>query len=177
LALLLCGWCFGHAAWPAAALLFALAAWRIAKEAERGPEEALFHGTMRIWVVAGLAMNLLVYPRLLRYQGNAQVGKWIAAQGIAREDFYNIAMGGPAMDFYAGYNPHWLATVDEALPFVAPGRAFYMDEARYAEWRQKAPPPREVVEVKDFTVQLLTIEFLNPLKRDGELLRRYRVRY
>ena len=175
--LVLIVWCFPHAMWPlvAAGLLLigvlGYRAWRIYGR------EALFQATLASWLVLGLAVNGMLYPRMLRYQANAEAGRWAADHGITRDRFVGIAAGGNALNFYSGYPVRWVPDVDAALPLVRLGAAFYMDEERRSEFLERAPKPAQELRFDDFQVQLLSIDFILPSSRPSTVRARYLLLY
>lgn len=175
--LVLIGWCFPHAWWPlvAAGLLsigaLTYRAWKI------HGLDAFFHATLASWLVLGLAVNGVLYPRVLRYQANAEAGRWAAAHGVTRDRFVGIAVGGNALNFYTGYPVRWVPDVDEALPLLRPGAAFYMDEERRTEFLTRAPKPTQELRFDDFQVQLLSLDFIVPGSRPSTLRARYLLLY
>lgn len=172
--LALVAWCFPHPLWPAAALgLLACLVWAV-----RGAGyPSLFRATLVLWVIAGATANGLFYPQLLSYQANAQAGRWAAAHGVAQERFIGIDAGGTALNFYTGYPVRWVPDVETAIPLIAPGTVFYMDDARHAQLIDEGPPPVESIRFEDYQVQLLSPDFLMPATRPGALRGRWLVRY
>ncbi|HRD52029.1 MAG TPA: glycosyltransferase family 39 protein [Flavobacteriales bacterium] len=174
-AIILVGWCFPIPWWPApaAALLAVLAAIMIACDRV----ELVFRRTVLLWVLVGLVVNGLLYPQLLVYQGNAQAGRWLAAEGIARQQVYGIDAGGNALNFYAGYPVHWVPDVASALPLIAPGMVFIVDDARCRELLAARPKIKEAYRFEDYQVQLLSLDFVIPGARAAALTGRWVVRY
>ena len=173
---LLC-WCFPHSFWPLVALALGLIGWLGWRSWRRHGADALFTGTLALWIVIGIAMNGLLYPQVLRYQANAQAGRWAAEHGVARERFFGIDAGGNALNFYTGYPVRWLHGVEEALPLIAPGHVLYADEDRYHEIIARAPKPIEVIRFDDYRVQLLSLDFILPASRASTLRARYLIVY
>lgn len=171
------GWCFPEGAWPliaattAGMLALGWAARRLA------PREKLLACTIGIWLTMGFIINVHLYPYLLRYQANAQAGKWAAEQGLARDRFFGMQVAGTALDFYTGYPVRWLSNADEARAVIASGVVIYTDEARYTELRNADLIPRFVVVLPDYEVQLLGLEFILPKSRKAALEQRYLLTY
>jgi 4-amino-4-deoxy-L-arabinose transferase-like glycosyltransferase len=176
-ALLLCAWCFPQPAALPVAFLFGLVAWWALRRWRRAREEALFDAVWQTWVVAALALNLLVYPEVLRYQANAQAGRWAAAKGLAPDAFYGMQVAGTAMDFYAGYPVRWLSDADEARAVIRPGVGIYTDRERYQELLRAGLRPAAVDSLPHYSVQLLGADFLLPGSRAAAVEQRYLLTY
>ncbi|MFZ1694389.1 MAG: glycosyltransferase family 39 protein [Flavobacteriales bacterium] len=171
----LVAWCFPNPSWPLVAI--ALVAVLAAIVIGRARIESLFQRTVLLWVLIGLVVNGMVYPQLLVYQGNAQAGRWLAVEGITREQVYGIDAGGNALNFYTGYPVHWVPDVPSALPLIEPGMVFIVDDARYRELRAAGPQIKEAYRFDDYQVQLLSLDFVMPHTRTAALSGRWVVRY
>lgn len=139
--------------------------------------ERLFTATCWGWVMIGLSMNGHLYPYVLRFQANAQAGKWAQEQGLAGDRFYGMQVSGTALDFYAGHRVRWLSNAGEARSVITSGVVIYTDSLRYAELRAAGLVPREAQSVRSYPVQLLGLDFILPSARMIALEERYLLHY
>lgn len=173
--LFLVGYCFPSGGWPfivagcVALLLYLRTAWRRRKD--------LFAMTALGWCIIALSVNLHLYPKLLGYQANAQAGRWAEGQGLDQEHFYGMQVSGTALDFYAGYPVRWLSDKGEAAQVIRPGVTLYTDSAHYQELVEARLTPVEVIELPQYEVQLLGIDFILPAQRGRAIQRRYLLRF
>lgn len=127
------------------------------------------------WIITGVALiiNGHVYPQILRYQANAQAGKWAAANGYDQDHFYGMQQSGTAIDFYAGYPIKWLSDVREAKNVIGPGVAIYTDPEHREQLVQAGYQPEREVEFDNYKVQLLGFDLIAPNARKAALEKRY----
>lgn len=125
----------------------------------------------------GVGLNLHFYPQLLTYQANAQVGKWIAAHPEHQNQFFGFGTGGRALDFYAGGVVRWIDTISDAEALIDSGTVVYASQARYQELQARGLEPQSKIEFHNFSVQRLTIPFLNPKTRAHQLGKNYLLFY
>lgn len=134
---------------------------------------ASFAASFWVMITAGVVLNGLFYPGLLRYQANAQAGKWAAERGLDDKHFYGFQVAGTALDYYAGYPVAWLSEVSDAQKVIAPGVVLYTDARRRDELLKAGFVPQRQTELKNYTVQMLGLSFLNPASRGKAVQRRY----
>lgn len=157
-------WAIGLVFLPAAVALFHLI------QRSRMP---LFQASFVGMIGTGLVMNAGIYPSILAYQANAQAGKWASDKGLMPGRFISIGVGGTALDHYAGGTVPYMhdASGLEAPP--APGTVIYTDEQGRSSIRDRGYHTRRVVELENYPVQLLGLEFLDPKQREGTLEKRF----
>ncbi|MFZ1331999.1 MAG: glycosyltransferase family 39 protein, partial [Flavobacteriales bacterium] len=126
-AVVLAAWSFPNGSVPFVALLLVLLVVALLIVRRMGDRNGLFLATWLVMLGIGITINAHVYPQLLRYQANAQVGKWVAENGYDQDHFYGMHLSGTAMDFYAGYPVRWISNVEEARGVLKPGIAIYTD--------------------------------------------------
>ncbi|MCB0763919.1 MAG: glycosyltransferase family 39 protein [Flavobacteriales bacterium] len=129
--------------------------------------------TFWVMITIGCTINAHIYPQLLRYQANAQAGKWAAERGLGKGRFYGMQVSGTALDLYAGHAVQWLSDVQEARPVIAPGVVIYTDPVHRARLIEAGFAPVKEIELPDYRVQLLGIEMLLPAERARVLEKRY----
>jgi 4-amino-4-deoxy-L-arabinose transferase-like glycosyltransferase len=133
----------------------------------------LFHASFVLMIGVGLVINTSIYPSILSYQANAQVGKWVAERGLGPDRFGSVAEGGTSLNFYAGFTVPFVQNASElALP-VHKGQVIYTNaHGRDALVELGATPVRST-EFPNYPVQLLSVEFLDPAQRLGILERKF----
>lgn len=164
-AMVLVAWSFPTGRWPFIAVLLTggvAALWWICR-ARRMPLGATFLLMMTI----GIAINGHLYSNILRYQANAQAGKWAARQGLGPERFFGMQVSGTALDHYAGFAVPWLSDVEEARPVIRPGVVIYTDPPHARDLRDAGLIPRRTIPLRNFSVQHLSLEHLDPARRDA----------
>ena len=133
--------------------------------------------TTGCWLVVALVVNAHLYPYLLKYQANAQAGRWAAVQQLVPDRFYGMQVSGTALDFYAGHPVQWLSNMDEVRSVIAPGVVIYTDASHFGDLRAAGLVPRSVIDLENYEVQLLGLEFILPASRVKEIEARYLLRY
>lgn len=137
----------------------------------------LLRASFMLMTVVAAAINGHVYPQLLSYQANAQAGKWASAQGLGPEQFQSIRVGGTSLNFYAGYTVPWYADVNDMQLAPADGAVLYTDAESYAGLIARGFKPKEVIELPNFPVQLLSLAFLAPELRPTVVERHLLLRF
>ena len=94
-------------------------------------------------------------------------------QGLDEAHFYGMQVAGTALDLYAGFPVRWLSNAEEARSVITRGVVIYTDAERYAELRSAGLIPRTVVELPNYEVQLLGLDFLFPATRHTTVTWRY----
>lgn len=171
------GWCFPEGAWPSIALAVAGMIAIGAVTMKWPQKEMLFAATTGSWLIVGLVINAHLYPQLLKYQANAQAGRWAAERDLGPDHFYGMQVAGTALDYYTGYPVRWLSNAGEARDVIAPGVVIYTDSLRYRELLDASLLPRTVTTLKNYEVQLLGLDFILPSSRQAALEERYLLRY
>jgi len=177
LAMVLVLWSFPNGGLPFAALLVAAALLALLRLRKPLVRDSAFHITFLVFMAIAMVLNGHFYPSLLRYQGNAQAGKWAAAKGLGVDGFYGMQLSGSALDFYAGYPVRWLSNAEEAAQVIAPGVVVYTDLQRLQELEAAGFVPQETRLVLDYDVQLLGLDFLDPVRRTDVLRQHYLLRF
>lgn len=177
LALFMVVWAFPVGGLPYAALLVAAAVLAGIHLRRRPSREVIFQSGFFVFMAVAFVLNAHSYPNLLRYQGNAQAGKWAAQQGLDIDSFYGMQISGSALDFYAGFPVRWLSNTREAALVVAPGVVIYTDDLHAKELEGAGLVPKEKLLLLDYDVQMLGLDFLLPQLRQQVLRRRYLLRY
>ncbi len=177
IALLIVGWSFPEGAWPYVLLLLVAGVLAALHLRRRPGRDTAFQSSFLLFMAIAFVLNGHFYPDLLRYQGNAQAGKWAAAHGLGIDAFYGMQLSGSALDLYAGYPVRWLSDPEEAFQVIAPGVVVYTDEFHAEELVAAGLVPKEKLLVLDYDVQLLGLDMLIPEKRNKVLRRHYLLRY
>ena len=128
-------------------------------------------------IAIGLGLNLHFYPQILPYQANAKVGQWMTENDVPHENLIGFSTGGRALDFYAGGIIPWEKDVASTIDAISPGVIVYATEERYEELKNHGQFPTKEMVFKDFEVQNLTIEFLNPKTREQVVKKKYLLFY
>lgn len=177
LALVLVLWAFPEGGMPFAALLVAVALLAVLYLRQPHDRNGDLLIGLHVFMAIAITLNGHLYPDLLRYQGNAQAGKWAAKQGLGVNRFYGMQLSGSALDLYAGYPVQWLSNAEEAVLVIAPGVVVYTDATRKQELEEAGFVPKEVLRILDYDVQLLGTEFLIPERRKDVLRQHYLLRF
>lgn len=176
-ALLLTTWSFPQGGAPFAALLLLMPVLAYFQWKRSKGRDTLFALSFQLFLAIAVVLNGHFYPNLLRYQANAQAGRWAAAQGHSVHTFYGMQVSGTALDFYAGFPVRWLSNAQEAREVIAPGVAIYTDEQRLSELLEAGLVPRERIDLSNYPVQLLGSDMLDPAQRPAALSRHYLLQY
>jgi 4-amino-4-deoxy-L-arabinose transferase-like glycosyltransferase len=165
LAMALVGWSFPEGSWPFVLLLLIVPAMVILLTRSRSLPERVLPITFWTWCALAFALNGHVYPHVLKYQANAQVGRWVAAEGIPVERFLTLRTGGTALEFYAARTGLFFHHVN-AMP-VQPlsGTYVYTDAEGLAQLRARGWAPTIVREFPNYPVQLPGLDLLVPARR------------
>ncbi|MDX9750991.1 MAG: glycosyltransferase family 39 protein [Flavobacteriales bacterium] len=169
LAMVVTAWSFPQGAWPFVALLV-VAGLAAVLHLRRGG--GAFAATFTVMIAAMVALNGHIYPSILRYQANAQAGKWAAAQGLGPDRFIGFRQGGTALDFYAGHPVRWYGDAEEVKAAVRPGTAVYTTPEHAHELSGAGLEPRRTLHLDNYPVQLLSLDFLHPGMRENVLEKR-----
>ena len=121
--------------------------------------------TVWTWAAIAVVVNAHVYPQLLDYQANAKAGQWFKQHEVAPARSMSIGIGGTALNFYAGHTVHYVFDAHEAMPFIAPGLVVYTDAPNFQGLLERGAVPQEVVHLKNYRVQLVGMDFLDPASR------------
>ncbi len=133
----------------------------------------LFNTCFVLMIGTALVINASIYPAILSYQANAQAGKWATERGLGPGRFISIGVGGTALDLYArGAVPymHDASGLDGA---TLPGMVIYTDEQGRNSVLDRGFRPERQVELKNYPVQLLGFEFLDPKQREQVVQKRF----
>jgi hypothetical protein len=137
----------------------------------------LFMASFWVMVAVAMSLNGHFYPNILRYQANAQAGRWAATVGLDKDHFYGMQVSGSALDFHAGFHVPWLSNAWEAQQVIAPGVTIYTDAERRQELLDAGLVPNETWQLQHYPVQLMGIDLLLPERRQQVLQDRYLLRY
>lgn len=137
----------------------------------------VFRASMLTMVAIGICINGQVYPHLLAYQANAQVGRIVREEGVDATHFFGLQRSGTALDFYAGFPVPWLSDVREASEVIAPGVLIWTDAQHLKELREAGFDPVEVRTFPDHPVQIMALEMLHPDLRATVLEEGYLLRF
>jgi 4-amino-4-deoxy-L-arabinose transferase-like glycosyltransferase len=155
-----------------AGILLALLAWLFGLLT--GPSESrLMRSSFTPMVVLALVLNLHFYPQVLRYQANAQVGRWLRANQVPPDRFHAIGAGGTALDHYYGRPVRYAQDAGYIWSGLGPGSVVYVNEQVRADLLALGLKPKVSVAFPDHRVQFLSPAFLDPARREGTLDRRY----
>jgi 4-amino-4-deoxy-L-arabinose transferase-like glycosyltransferase len=170
-------YCFPNGGWvmPIILMLFVVSAVMYFLMAYRSSQ--VLKPSFILSIAIGLGLNLHFYPQLLKYQANAQVGKWVNENQIEEGKLIGFATGGRAFDFYGGGIVPWMNDVASTIEAIEPGIIVYANQARYNELKKYSVLPKEEIVFENFEVQKLTVKFLNPETRDKTLRKNYLLFY
>jgi hypothetical protein len=167
LAMALVGWSFPEGSWPFVLILLVVPAIVILRTRGRSWPERLLPITFWTWCAMALALNGHVYPHVLKYQANAQVGRWAAAEGIPAERFLTLRTGGTALEFYAGHIGPYFHHVDDMPVKPLSGTYVYTDAEGLAQLQARGWAPTIVREFPNYPVQLPGLDLLVPSRREA----------
>ena len=167
------GWAFpGDDRWWAIGLVFLPAAVALFHVVRRS-RVPLFQASFVGMIGVGLVMNAGIYPSILAYQANAQAGKWAAARELTPGRFISVGVGGTALDHYAGGTVPYMHDASGLEGPPSPGAVIYTDEQGRSSVQNRGYQPVRVVELVNYPVQLLGLEFLDPRQRERTLQKRF----
>ncbi|TNF25708.1 MAG: hypothetical protein EP314_06450 [Bacteroidetes bacterium] len=170
-------YCFPDGGWWVSLLLVVILVIAILAFLKTDSIQRITLPSFMISIGIGLGLNLHFYPQLLRFQANAQLGKWVKTNLESDQNFVGFATGGRALDFYAGGIVPWMEDVSSTISVIAPGTIIYADTDRFEELTRNGRPPLRTMEFEDFQVQRLNAEFLNPRTREKALRKKYLLFY
>jgi len=137
----------------------------------------LVEGSVIMACAAFVCLNGQLYPELLRYQANSQVGQWAKANNVRPGELISFGTGGHSLNFYAGGTVPWYARVQAIEPSIRPGICVVADSTHSAELMAAGFIPKEKIAFPSFRVQMLTWKFVNPATRKQSLRTSYVLRY
>ncbi len=119
------------------------------------------------------------YPNLLQYQSTSMVGKRMANEKRLPDQFFyyhDISMF--ALDFYSGFHVKQIDTnaVNGILERNHSELSIYTDESGVDDLKKLKHRIMSIDEMKDYSVQFLTINFLLPQSRPACLRKRFLVK-
>lgn len=168
-AMVLASYCFKEGSMPyllLLAIIVAISIWPTRTMEER------VRWTLRVtwaWIAIAVMVNGHFYPHLLSYQANARAGQWLERNAIPADRCISVGIGGTALNFYAGHTVRYVFDAHEAMPFIVPGMVVYTDSANFQGLIERGAVPQEVLHLKNYRVQLLGIDFLDPATRERTL--------
>lgn len=168
---------FPETRWPFAAFVVAMGFVIVLMVRRVGLANGSFIASFWVMITVGIVLNGQFYPMLLRYQGSAQAGKWAAARQLDEHHFFGMQVAGTALDYYAGYPVAWLSEVSDAQEVIAPGVVIYTDARRRDDLLNAGLVPRKEEVLTNYTVQMLSLPFLLPERREALLEKRYLLQY
>ncbi len=130
-----------------------------------------------LWLSIAWGINTQFYPVLLRYQSNAQVGRWMVAHRISPDRLISVGVGGTSLEFYAGGKGPYVAEVAELATGPAPGQYALVEAEQLAAMVQRFPPRDTVLVLEDLPVQMLSVEMVLPGSRSHAADKRYLLAY
>jgi hypothetical protein len=177
LAIALVGWSFPDGAWPYLVLLVITPVVLVHHTWGRPLQDRLLPITFWTWCAVAFALNGHVYPQVLLYQANAQVGRWVAAEQIPAERFLTLRTGGTALEFYAVHTGPYFHHVDDMPVQPLEGTYVYTDAEGLSQLRGRGWSPTIVKEFPNYPVQLPGLDLLTPARREVALEPRYLLRF
>lgn len=157
---------------PILLVMSVLVAWVIYFTSYR--EAQLIYPSFIMFISIGLALNIHFYPELLKYQANSVVGKWV---NQSKTPISGFASGGHGLDYYAQTIVPWHDDVKEAMAVIDQGVVMYATQPRYNELLRNQATPDSIMELQNFEVQNLSIQFLNPKTREKVTRKNYLLFY
>jgi hypothetical protein len=159
LAMVLLGWCFPQG-WPLTALLAILLV--VVIWFRHRHELLLF---VALWSAVAWGINTQFYPALLRYQSNAQVGRWLHEQEIAPDRLLSVGVGGTALEFYGAGKGPYVARVEELDRPPSQGAFVLIGSGQLPDLVARFPPRDTVLVLEHLPVQMLSLEMILPSTR------------
>jgi len=177
LAMAMVGWSFPAGSWPFVVLLLFVPAMAVHRTRGRALTERLCPITFWTWCAMAVALNGHVYPEVLKYQANAQVGRWVAEENIPAERFLTLRTGGTALEFYAVRSGTYFHHVDDMPVQPLSGTLIYTDAEGLRQLRGRGWNPTVVKEFPNYPVQLPGVDLLIPAWREAAIQPRYLLRF
>jgi hypothetical protein len=164
-------WSFPDALWTAGTVAIAAGIGAVTLLAP--VEERLFTGSFCTMIGLALVMNLHFYPNLLPYQASAEAGRWLVAHQVTSDRFIALHIGGTALDHYAGFPVRYASNAIQVQDGLVEGTVVFTNDQGRKELLDLGLRPVQEKHLLDFRVQLLTLAFLDPSRRGGQLGSRY----
>ncbi len=177
LAVVITAWSFPQGSIPFISMLSAALLVFVIHRRRVNDSGGLFLASFWMMVAIALTLNGHFYPNILRYQANAQAGRWAEEAGLDQDHFYGMQASGSALDFYAGFHVRWLSHADEARHVIAPGVTIYTNAELHQEMLDAGQVPRETLQLYHYPVQLMGFDLLLPKRRQQVIQSRYLMRY
>lgn len=130
----------------------------------------LFVSTVLLIVGVNFLLNTFFYPTLLKYQGGSVIGKEVAARFTKDEPVYTYRIVRHSMDYYSG---RIVPILDADNPPEVDKFYVFTDGVGYDQLKEKGFRMQVLKQMDDFHVTELTIQFLRPSLRSGEVNKNY----
>ncbi|MEZ4757693.1 MAG: glycosyltransferase family 39 protein [Flavobacteriales bacterium] len=130
-----------------------------------------------LWLSIAWGVNTQFYPEMLRYQSNAQVGKWLHAHQLRPERLIGVGVGGTSLEFYGGGKGPYVAEVSELTTAPARGQYVLVEAEQLSTIAQRFPPLDTVLVLEDLPVQMLSVQMVLPGGRREAADKRYLLAY
>ncbi|MCB0496120.1 MAG: glycosyltransferase family 39 protein [Cyclobacteriaceae bacterium] len=134
------------------------------------PLYKLFVSAVLLMVGVNFLLNTFFYPTLLTYQGGSVMGMEVASRFDKSVPVYTFRMQDHSMDFYAR---RIVPILDLKNPPAADTFYVFTTEEGLNQLREKGYQTRVLKQMDDFHVTELTIQFLRPSLRSGEVRQNY----
>ncbi len=113
-------------------------------------------------------LNFDVYPILLKYQIGGDVGRILVEKKVDDQQFLNFSDFGRAVDFYGGRFIPRPEFKNENIPlYLKKGNLLLVTEGQYEQLKTAQAKTKVIYKGLDYSVTLLTAEFLNPATREA----------
>jgi hypothetical protein len=135
--------------------------------------------TIISFITLTLILNLIFYPKLLKYQSNSEVAKDLSK--IAPENSRLLVFNDYArnsMVFYSNFPIKEYVNENNLSGNLVKGHTFIFADSRSVSSIEKINP--DIVPIKkydDYFVSQLSIRFLNPLTRDSTISKKILLKY
>jgi 4-amino-4-deoxy-L-arabinose transferase-like glycosyltransferase len=176
LAWFLVAYSFPTGAWPAwLGLLLALLGSLLVIRKRSG--HALITVTAVSWLAAAWTLNTQVYPAILVYQSNAQVGRWLRTEQVPPDRFVTLHVGGTALEFYGSPKGTYYPDIASMTGAPQTGTYLYTDQDGRDALLQRGWVGTVVHTCAHYPVQLPGSDLLLPDRREQALQQRFILRY
>ncbi|MBI3883762.1 MAG: glycosyltransferase family 39 protein, partial [Sphingobacteriales bacterium] len=113
-----------------------------------------------------LFLNFSLYPTLLKYQMGSSVGRWIHDNKIPSNRFYVYNfMHFDSLDFYA----QGIIKQKDSVEDMAPGDYIILAKDNLQDLEKASKRYQVLYENNDFHITTLSLQFINPATRPGEI--------
>lgn len=118
-------------------------------------------------LLANIVMNGSFYPQLFNYQASSVAGKLFREKHQIGEKLYFLNGAGHTLDYYGNI-------ITEPYSDLITNNAWiFSNDAGLENLKAKRIVIKEIIELKNYSVQFLSLPFLNPETRESKLNKNY----